>query len=68
MKFIIESDDAKAVHLLNILKDLPYVTILPLEDEAPNLLKEIREAVEELKQVKAGKSKTRSAQAFLDEL
>jgi hypothetical protein len=45
------------LHLLEVLKSLPYVKTTTLSDEKALLMEEIKEAVEELNLVKAGKKK-----------
>lgn len=67
MKILLEIDDTKGVHLLEVLKQLPNVSIQQLDNE-PSLLDEVQEAIEELKLIKEGKKEAKDAQAFLDEL
>jgi len=68
MKVLLDIKDSKAIHLMEVLKSLPYVKTKQLTDEQALLLSEIREAVENLKLVKAGKLKARPAKELLDEL
>jgi len=60
--------DSKAVHLLEVLKSLPYVKTTQLTDEKAELMSDIREAVEELKLIRQGKLKGIPARDLLDEL
>ena len=53
---------------MEVLKGLPYVKTEQLTDEKAQLLSEIREAVVNLKLVKDGKLKARSAKDLLNEL
>jgi hypothetical protein len=68
MKLLLEIKDSKALHLLEILKSIPYVKTTMISDEKALLIKEIKEAVAELNQAKAGKLKARPARELLDEL
>lgn len=68
MKVLLEIKDNKAQHLLEVLKGLPYVKAKQLTDAKAQLMSEIREAVEEMKQIKAGKKQARDAEDFLNEL
>jgi len=68
MRVLLDIKDDKALHLLEVLKSLPYVKIKTLSDEKALLMEEIKEAVEELKLVRAGKKKARNAVDFLNEL
>jgi hypothetical protein len=60
--------DNKANHLLEVLKGLSYVKTEPLSDEKALLIKEIKEAVTNLKLVRKGKLKARPAKDLLNEL
>ena len=68
MKVLLDIKDEKAVHLLEVLKGLSYVKAKPLTDEKSLLIEEIKEAVENLKRVRKGKLKPRSAKELLNEL
>ena len=68
MRVLLDIKDSKALHLLEVLKSLPYVKTKTLSDEKGLLMEEIKEAVEELKLVRAGKKKARNAVDFLNEL
>ena len=68
MKLLLDVKDDKALHLLEVLKGLPYVKTTPLTETKAQLMSEIREAVEEMKQIRAGKKQTRDAKDFLNEL
>lgn len=68
MKVLLDIKDAKALHLLEVLKSLPYVKTQQLTDEKAELLSDIREAVENLKLVRSGKMKARPAKDLLNEL
>jgi len=68
MKLLLEIRDGKAAHLLEVLRSIPYVKTTMISDEKALLIKEIKEAVTELNQVKAGKLNVRPARELLDEL
>ena len=68
MKVLLDIKDSKAVHLMEVLKGLSYVKATTISDEKALLMEEIKEAVENLKQVREGKRKARSARELLNEL
>lgn len=68
MKVLLEIKDNKAIHLMEILKSLPFVKATPVSDEKAQLIEEIKEAVRELNLVKQGKLKAKSALELYDEL
>lgn len=68
MKVLLDIKDDKAQHLLEVLKGLSYVKTKQLTDAKAQLLGEIREAVEEMKLIRAGKKMARNAEDFLNEL
>jgi DNA-binding protein H-NS len=68
MKVLLDIKDSKAIHLLEVLKSLPYVKAKLLTEAKAQLMCEIREAVEEIKLIREGKKKARNAEDFLNEL
>lgn len=68
MKVLLDIPDSKAASLLEVLKSISYVKAKPLTDTKAQLLEEIREAVQEMKLIRAGKKKARNAEDFLNEL
>jgi len=73
MQVILDIKGKKGLHLLDVIKDLPYVKITPftgekISNEKALLIKEIKEAVEELNLIKKGKLKGTPAKQLLDEL
>ncbi|WP_209329138.1 hypothetical protein [Lunatimonas salinarum] len=68
MKVLLDIKDNKALHLLEVLKGPPYVKTKQLTDAKAQLMSEIREAVEEMKLIRAGKKQARDAEDFLNEL
>jgi hypothetical protein len=68
MKILLDIEDGKALHLLEVLKSLPYVKTTQLTDEKAQLMSDIRGSVEELKLIRQGKLKGIPAKDLLDEL
>lgn len=68
MRVLLDIKDSKAHHLIEVLKGLSYVKTKMISKEKALLIEEIKEAVENLKLVKQGKLKARSAKELLDEL
>jgi len=68
MRVLLDIKDNKALHLLEVLRSLPYVKTKTLSDEKALLMEEIKEAVENLKLVHEGKLKARPAKDLLNEL
>jgi hypothetical protein len=68
MKVLLDIEDSKARHLLEVLKGLSYVKTTTISDEKALLLEEIKEAVNNLALVREGKLKARPAQDLLNEL
>ncbi|MFN8349107.1 MAG: hypothetical protein U0X91_29170 [Spirosomataceae bacterium] len=68
MKILLDIPDNKATSLLEVLKSISYVKAKPLTDAKALLMEELREAVEEMKLIRAGKKEARNAEDFLNEL
>jgi len=68
MKVLLDIKDNKALHLLEVLKGLPYVRTKTLTNEKALLLEEIKEGVEEVNLINEGKKQARNAEDFLNEL
>jgi hypothetical protein len=68
MKVLLDIKDNKAVHLMEVLKGLPYVKAETLTPYKAQILKDVKEAVEELNLVRSGKLKARDAEDLFDEL
>lgn len=69
MKVLLDiQDDDKAKSLIEVLDSLPYVETKQLTDAKAELISDLREAVEEMKQIKAGKKQARNVEEFLNEL
>lgn len=68
MKVLLDIPDNKAAALMEVLNSISYVKAKTLTDDKAQLMREIREAVEEMKLIKAGKKQANSAEDFLNEL
>ena len=69
MQVIVDVKDNKASFFMELLKNFSFVKkAKPLTAEKSLLMQEIKEAVEELNLVKAGKKQARNAEDFLHEL
>jgi len=68
MNILLEIKNNKALHLLEVLKGLSYVKATPISDENALLIKEIKDAVDELSLIRKGKLKGIPAKQLLDEL
>ena len=67
MKVLLDIPDKKAASLLDVLQHISYVKATPITEEKSKILLEIREAVHEVKQIKAGKKESRNVRDFLYE-
>jgi hypothetical protein len=68
MKVLLDIKDNKALHLLAVLKTLPYVKTKELTGEKALLLEELKEATDEMQSILEGTTKARNAEDFLNEL
>jgi len=68
MKVLLDIPDSKASSLMDVLRSISYLKTKSLTDTKAQLMEEIREAVEEMKLIRAGKKKARNAEDFLNEL
>ncbi len=68
MKVLLDIPGNKASSLMDVLTSISYVKAKPLTDAKALLMEEIREAVEEMKLIRAGKKKARNAEDFLNDL
>lgn len=53
---------------MDVLRSISYVKVKTLTDSKARLLSEIKDAVDEINLIKAGKKTTRNAEDFLNEL
>lgn len=68
MKILIDIPDVKAPFLMDVLQHISYVKAKPLTDAKALLMSEIKEAVEEMKLIRAGKKTARNFEEFLNEI
>ena len=68
MKVLLTIPDNKARSIMEVLKSISFIKTQTLTDSKALLMEEIREAVEEMKLIRAGKKKARNAEDFLNEL
>ncbi|HXH98828.1 MAG TPA: hypothetical protein VNI52_01060 [Sphingobacteriaceae bacterium] len=68
MKVLLDIKDNRASFFLELLKDFSYVKAKPLTESNVVFLNELKDAVEEVKQIKEGKIKGRPAEELLNEL
>lgn len=68
MKILLEINDEKAFHLLEVLKSIPYVKAQKLTDHKAEVLSEVKKAVNELNQIRTGDQVAKDVNAFLDEI
>jgi hypothetical protein len=68
MKVLLDIPDNKASSLMEVLQSISYVKAKPITEVKALLMEEIKEAVEEMKLISAGKAKARNAEDFLNEL
>ena len=68
MKVLLEIKDNKADFVMELLANFSFVKAKQIEDEKAQLIDEIKEAVKEMKLIRAGKKKARNAEDFLNEL
>jgi len=68
MKLLLTVKDKKADFLMELLSYFPFVKVKKLTPKAARLLSEIKEAVDEMNLINAGKKKGRNVKEFLKEL
>ena len=68
MKLLLDIKDSKAPALIEVLKGLNYVKTEMLTPYKTKVLKDVKEAVEELTLIKKGKLKGRNAEDLFNEL
>ncbi len=68
MKIVVEVKENKVEFLLELLRNLPFVKSTSIQEEKEIVLKSVRTAVDQMKQVDEGKLKGRPVQKLLDDL
>ena len=68
MKVLLDIPDNRASSFMDVIRSISYVKAKTITDSKALLIEEIKEAVEEMKLIKAGKMTARNAEDFLNEL
>jgi hypothetical protein len=68
MKVLLDIKDTKAQFVMELLKNFSFVKTKPLTPYKANVIEGIKEAVDEMKLIKAGKLKARNAEDLFNEL
>ena len=68
MKVLLDIKDSKADFVMELLGSLSFVKVKAVNEEKMQLIDEIKEAVQDMKLIKAGKKKARNAEDFINEL
>jgi hypothetical protein len=68
MKILLEIPDNKALSFMDIMNSISYVKVRPISKVKARLLSDIKDAIEEMNQIKKGKKTARNAEDFLNEL
>ncbi len=68
MKILLDIKDSKAAFILELLNNFTFVKAKPLTPYKAGVLEGLKDAVNEMKQIKQGKLKGTSAKDLLDEL
>ena len=68
MKVLLDIKDTKAGFIMELLDSFPFVKTKPLSPYKAKVLEDVKEAVDEMKKVKAGKLKARNAEELFNEL
>ena len=68
MKVLLDIKDAKAPFVMELLQSLSFVKAKQLSPYKAKILEDVREAVEEMKLIKAGKLKARNAEDLFHKL
>jgi hypothetical protein len=68
MKILLDIKDDKAAFIIELLSNFKFVKAKPLTPYKAEVLEGLKEAVEEVNQIKDGKKKAQLLSDFLDEL
>ncbi len=68
MKVLLDIKDDKAAFIMELLNNFKFVKAKPLTPYKAEVLEGLKEAVEEVNQIKAGKKKAQPLSEFLNEL
>jgi hypothetical protein len=65
MKLLVEIKEEKTAFIMELLQSFKFVKTKPLTKADVDMLEGIKEAVDEVNEIKAGKSKSQSLKQFL---
>jgi len=68
IKLLVEIKDEKAGFVMELLNNFKFVKTKTLTPTKAQLLQELKEAIDEMNEIKAGKKKARNAEDVLEEL
>ncbi len=68
IKLLVEIKDEKAGFVMELLNNFKFVKTKTLTPTKAQLLQELKEAIDEMNEIKAGKKKARNAEDVLKEL
>lgn len=68
MKLLLDIEDDKAPFIVEMLKNFKYIKAKPLTAYKSEVLEGLKEAVDEMQQIKQGKLQAIPAKQLLDEL
>ena len=68
MKVLLEIKDNKAAFVMELLESLPFVKAKKLTNSKAEILQDIKSAVEEVQEAKAGRKRLRTLKEGLDEI
>jgi hypothetical protein len=68
MKVLLDIKDDKAAFIMELLNNFKFVKVKALTPYKAEVLEGLKEAVEEMNQIKAGKKKSQPLSDFLNEL
>ena len=68
MKVLLDIQEEKAEAFMEVLESINFVKVKKVKSKKERFLRELKEAVEELNLIKAGKKQARDADEFFKEL
>ena len=68
MKLLLEVKDSKAPFVLELLKNFKFIKMTELTPSKETVLADLKHALQEVKEIEAGKKKGRRAEELFDEL
>jgi hypothetical protein len=68
MKLLLDIKDDKASFIIELLKNFKFVKAKRISPQKAEIFEDLKEAVDEVNSIKAGKKKGKALTEFLDEL